>query len=354
MSAPLLFEKGPDAEKYREVIAQNFNKVVIENHLKWVEWEHDRDTGPRAVTWLREHGIAVRGHCLVWPARKDLPPGIADLYGKPDALRKAVNDHIADELGVLRGQCVEWDVMNEPFSNHEIQNILAGFDPKGPRIGAEAGAEFIAGWFNAARAAEPHAKLDINDYSILSTGGTDFAHQDYYERTIRSLLDRGAPVQGIGMQSHFGAELTPIPLLLEILDRFAKLGLPIQSTEHDIDTWDEQLAADYTRDFMTAFFSHPATIGILTWGFWEKAHWIPSAAYYRADWTLRPAGAVWRDLVFKQWWTNADGITDARGAFKTRGFLGDYEITVEVGRGKQVMPSKLGADGVRVEVVEGK
>lgn len=354
VDARQLLASGPDAEKYRAVIVQNFNKVVIENHLKWILWEHDRDTGPRAVTWLREHGIEVRGHCLVWPAKKDMPRSIVELYAKPEALRKAVTDHIADELGALRGQCVEWDVMNEPFSNHEIQNVLAGLDPKGPRIEAAAGAAFIAEWFKAARAADPLAKLDINDYSILSTGGTDFAHQDYYERTIRSLIERGAPVQGIGMQSHFGAELTPIPRLLEVLDRFAKLGLPIQSTEHDIDNWDEQIAADYTRDFMTAFFSHPATIGIITWGFWEKAHWIPSAAYYRKDWTLRPVGEVWRDLVFKQWWTNADGLTDASGIFKTRGFLGDYEIGVEIGGAKKVAPAKLGKVGTRVEIVAGR
>lgn len=29
----------------------------------------------------------------------------------------------------------------------------------------------------------------------------------------------------------------------------------------------------------------------------------------RRDWSLKPNGAVYQDLVFKKWWTNADGKT---------------------------------------------
>lgn len=37
------------------------------------------------------------------------------------------------------------------------------------------------------------------------------------------------------------------------------------------------------------------------------------------------------DLVSKTWWTNADGRTDAAGVFQTRGFFGDYDVTVSRG-----------------------
>lgn len=346
----LLLAPGPDADRYREIVARDFNKVTIENQMKWHEWERDRDTATRAVAWLRERGIPVRGHCLVWPAAKNLPKSVTALFSQPDALRRTVLDHIADEAGAFADQCVEWDVMNEPYSNFDIQNILAGRGERAPRLDAEAGAEFIAEWFKAARAADPHARLDINDYSILSTGGTDAAHQEYYERTIRRLLELGAPVGGIGMQSHFGEDLTPIPRLIEILDRFGKFGLPIQATEHDVNTWDEALQADYTRDYMTALFSHAAVGGIITWGFWEGSHWIPNAAYYRKDWSLRPAGEVWRDLVFRQWWTNAEGQSGEGGVFTTRGFLGEYEIEAEHARQKQTVKATLPAAGARVEV----
>jgi hypothetical protein len=89
------------------------------------------------------------------------------------------------------------------------------------------------------------------------------------------------------------------------------------------------LQADYTRDFLTAMFAHESVSGVLTWGFWEKRHWIPNAAFYRADWSPRPAAQVWQDLVRKKWWTSADLTTDAKGEADIRGFLGDYDVTVE-------------------------
>jgi hypothetical protein len=67
----------------------------------------------------------------------------------------------------------------------------------------------------------------------------------------------------------------------------------------------------------------------MMWGFWEGAHWRPRAALWNRDWSLRPHGQVWVDLVTKEWWTNTGGRTDARGGFATRGFCGDYEVTVE-------------------------
>ena len=53
---------------------------------------------------------------------------------------------------------------------------------------------------------------------------------------------------------------------------------------------------------------------------------------YRADWTLRPAGRAWYDLVFKDWWTpeQRSGV-DAHGEFQMRGFQGDYMVEVRVG-----------------------
>ena len=106
-----------------------------------------------------------------------------------------------------------------------------------------------------------------------------------------------------------------------------RVGYEPQVTEFDVHTFDEQLQADYTRDFMTLVFSHPSTTGIITWGFWEGKHYIPNAALHRRDWSLRPAGVAWYDLIFRQWWTPAQqGVTDARGEFQMRGFHGDYVV----------------------------
>ena len=332
VDAKRLLEKSADADRYRELILKLFNKVVIENHLKWPVWEKDRETGPAAVAWLREHGLGVRGHTLLWPGWKNLPKSLRSLEGDPPKLRAAVLDHVRDEATAFRGQLVEWDVVNEPYTNKDLQPIL--------------GEEILADAFRAAHEADPAAKLYINDYSILSSGGTDFAHQDHYEKTIRALLAAGAPVQGIGMQGHFGEDLTPPERMLAILDRFAALGLPIQITEHDVNVYDETLGADFTRDLLTVAFSHPAVVGVLTWGFWEKAHWIPNAAYYAKDWTLRPAGKAWQDLVMKEWWTDVTVKTDERGVARVRGFQGEHAVTA----GSSAKPATIGKQTTRVTI----
>jgi uncharacterized protein (TIGR03437 family) len=171
-------------------------------------------------------------------------------------------------------------------------------------------------------------KLYINDYSILSSGGGDIPHQDHYFNTIKFILDRGGPIDGIGFQGHFNMNLTPPARVLEILDRFAAFGKEMEITEHDIDISDEEIQADYLRDFLTATFSHPSIKSFLVWGFWEGAHWTPRGSLFRRNWDAKPIHRVWRDLIYNQWWTNVDGVTGADGVFRTRGFLGEYEVTV--------------------------
>ena len=102
---------------------------------------------------------------------------------------------------------------------------------------------------------------------------------------------------------------------------------------------------------MTAMFSHPSVKAFVMWGFWEGAHWIPSGAMLRRDWSLKPNGTVYKDLVFKKWWTNADGKTGAKGTFATRGFLGDYEIEVKAGGKYQDGEGQSRKEGGKVECV---
>ncbi|MCL4202602.1 MAG: endo-1,4-beta-xylanase [Pirellulaceae bacterium] len=315
VTAELLTADTDDARKYRETVAKLFNRVVFENDLKWPNWERteQRQTLMDATVWLEDAGIEIRGHCLVWPSWRYLPKEVASLADNPAALRERVNGHVTEEASALRGRLAEWDVINEPYTNHDLMDVL--------------GNEAMVEWFRLARQADPEVRLFINDYGILSARGRDAAHQDHYERTIRFLLEQQAPLEGIGLQSHFGDDLTPPPRLVQVLDRFAQFGLPLLITEHDINIADEALQAEYTRDFLTAVFSHPAVAGVLTWGFWEGRHWRPQGAYFRRDWSVRPAGQVWLDLVHDQWWTRDSGATDASGQRKIRGFLGRYEVT---------------------------
>lgn len=308
-----LLGEGADSEKYRQAILDNFNMAVLENDLKWPQWERDRETPLGALKWLHENGITrVRGHTLVWPGWRWLPNDLKDLAGDPAALRKRVLEHIRDEVTATRGLLEDWDVVNEPYTNHDLMDIL--------------GREEMAAWYKEAREFDPKPALYLNDFNILAAGGRDTAHQRHFYETLQFLLDRGAPLGGIGIQGHF-REATPPEKMLEILDRFSEFNLPIRITEFDFETDDEKLQADFTRDFLTVCFSHPRVDAFLMWGFWEGRHWRPKGAMLRKDWTPKPNYEVWRELVHTRWRTDAEGATNAGGAWSLRAFRGEYEIT---------------------------
>jgi GH35 family endo-1,4-beta-xylanase len=105
------------------------------------------------------------------------------------------------------------------------------------------------------------------------------------------LKDNGAPLGGLGFQGHFNDDTLSGPeQLWTIIDRYAELGLDMQVTEFDIGTDDEQLQADYTRDFLTAVFAHEGISAVTTWGFWENAYFDPRRAMFRSDWSIKPNG----------------------------------------------------------------
>jgi len=265
-----------------------------------------------------------------------MPRDVQQLKDDKAAFQKRILDHIREEVAATKGRILEWDVINEPFSNHDAMDVL--------------GREAMVAWFQAARETDPAARLFINDYAILARSGRDKRHQDHYFDTVKFLIDRGAPLDGIGLQSHFGGDLTPPGRLLAILDRFAAFGKTLAVTEFDINVKDEELQAAYTRDFLTALFSHPAVNGILMWGFWEGRHWRPQAALFRRDWSVKPVGETWQALVFKEWWTDVAARTDTQGRVSVRGFLGDYEVTAKVGDKSRTVRLALPKGGASVTV----
>jgi len=324
--------------KYKAEILKNFNFSVMENETKWPQWANkaNRPATLAVIDWLRENGVQVRGHNLVWPSWNNTNVKEAqDARNDKDALAKVILDHIAETTSELKGRLVDWDVINETFTNHDFMDIL--------------GRHAMVDWFKAARAGDPTAKLYINDFAILE--GDDKAHQDDYAQTIKYLIDEGAPVDGIGLQSHFGARVTGMDELFKRLDRYAAFNKELEITEFDIDSADEATQADYTRDFLTATFSYPQTKAFIMWGFWEGSHWRPRGAMLRRDWSPKPNYTAWNDMVFKKWWTNADGKTSGQGTFATRGFLGDYEIEVKANGKTKTVKATLPKGGTKVECV---
>lgn len=352
---------GDDGRRYREAVgAHGFNKFVLEGGAtRWNVWERNNGKqkaveialGRRSLEWLRDNNpqgknVTLRAIPVVWPSWHFSGESARTLYEQTlardgedaakAALAKRVNDHVREVMTLFKDIVDEWDVLNEVYTQGKIVEIL----------GREAAVE----WFKIAREIDPTAKLFINDYAILEAGGLDTAHQDAYYDLVKFLLDNGAPIDGVGIQSHFGGVATPPEKMLEILDRFAKLGKPIQVTEFDVGITDEALQDDFTRDFLITLFSHPSVMGIVMWGFWDGQHWKDNAPLYRRDWSLKPSGKVWNDLVSQTWWTDTQSKTDAQGRLAVRGFLGDYEIVVTRGGKTKTVQTTLAPGGKTIAV----
>lgn len=315
-----------DRAKYQSYLTNWFNKIVLENDLKWPSWERTNPNGARTATnalnWFQQRGLPVRGHNLIWPGIRQpyfLPSDVPALLSDPAALRARIDRHFTDILGRTRGLCTEWDVINEPLHVTELEAAL--------------GRQELVEWFRKARAGAPDATLYLNEYENLESPTRDGTER--LGALLRDLGSRGAPVDAVGLQSHFGNFLTSPQ---EVFDRITLLTSPgtgtvapaasAQITELDINVPDESFQAEYLRDFMTVCFSHPKVTGIMLWGFWAGAHWLPDAALIRQNWQVKPSGQMWTNLVSGQWWTQTNFVTDAQGLAIVRAFKGDYRILV--------------------------
>ena len=316
-------QQDSDGARYREEFRKLFNMAVFEGAMKWrAGWDYT-DSLRNCVGWLKQNNIDVRGHCLVWPSWNSTPPFVKNFQNDRENLRRIVRDHIYYEAGMLKNDVVEWDVINEVYANNEILRVL--------------GNDIMVDWFKVAHDAAPSAKLYANDYDILTTADNPSdSHRKAFLDMAAELKKKGAPIDGLGMQSHFCNPVAPQDML-DTIDNMAKLGLELKITEYDFASFDEKLKADFTRDLLTVAFSHPAIKGFLMWGFWDGQHWNSDAPLYFKDWSLKPSGKVYKDLVFGKWWTNVSGKTDAAGKFDFRGFKGSYQVIIEYqGRKKQM------------------
>ena len=185
VKADLLTRSDATAMKYRAIVARLFNEVVFENDLKWKKRGQKHDARIDAsLSWLADHDITTRGTTLIWPSWRHTPKGTETLKNNPDALRTAIEERITNTASRWRGRLVDWDVTNENYAHHQLQDVL--------------GKDSVAEWFELTRAADPHAKLYINDYGILNAGAKDTLHQQSYFEHIKQLKQAGAPLDGIG------------------------------------------------------------------------------------------------------------------------------------------------------------
>lgn len=336
-----------EAQKYRQIVKKYFDRVTFESELRPHFWKmlksddaawrrKNRIFTENTIPWLIKNNIAVRGHYIAW-APMDFNKGEKEFVGNPEGHRAWLWEHMADVLPATADFVTEWDTINHiiGWGNHTYEAEYGG---------AEIYAEILA----EARRLAPQAMHAINEGKVLPDG----YKREPYKEIIRFLNEQGQAPDIVGFMGHFGlTSLTPPAELLKVYDEFAEIAPRLQLSEFDVEAGDDdELQADYYRDVMIASFSHPNFVAIVQWGFWEKMHWKPAAALWREDWTLKPSGEAFVDLVANQWWTDETLTTDSQGQCQLRGFLGDYEIKARVDGTSQTIATTLDRSGTAVRL----
>jgi len=243
-----------------------FGSLTPENELKWETTEPDRGTydfGPadRIVSFAQQHGMAVRGHTLVWHLQN--PGWLADL--SPAELRAALADHIRTLMQHYAGRIAEWDVVNEAVGDDGRLRPSLWLDKLGPG--------YIALAFRLAHQADPQAKLFYNDYGAEGEG----TKADAVFELVSALKREGVPIDGIGLQGH--VDTHPPPGYAANIARFARLGLRLELTELDVRTRTDDAAA---RSAQAAQYARlvdgcRACARFTVWGVDDDDSWVPGA-----------------------------------------------------------------------------
>lgn len=347
---------NPEHSHYLQIFEENFNSAVLENGMKWGVMTNDdgspdlsnRQKMQQGVEWLEQNDIPLRGHNGIWPSWRNTPDYLHDLRLQPDKLRRECETRIETIVGMFKNELTDWDLVNEPAEHRDIINIL--------------GEDVMIDWYRRAHEIDPTTPMYVNQWAVLN----GVYHKSFMNWVEYLAASKEAALGGIGLQGHATVEQFTEPEQLasvwDILNDYREFGLPIKITEFDVEgSKGEDLQAQALENALTLFFSHPSVAGFTLWGFWDGRHWRNNpkwsftgenekAGLWREDWTEKKAAKTWKRLVFEEWWTAESGITGSNAVFQTRGFLGDYEISVQHGDRHKTMPLTLTGSGAEITV----
>ncbi|WP_377271430.1 endo-1,4-beta-xylanase [Peterkaempfera sp. SMS 1(5)a] len=277
---------------YKSIAATQFNTVTPENEMKWDTIESSKGSfnysgGDAIVSFAQANSDKVRGHNLVWHSQ--LPGWVTSL--PTNQVQAAMENHITNEVTHYKGKIYAWDVVNEPFDDSGNYRTDVFYNAMG------GGVAYIADALKTARAADPAAKLYVNDYNIEGTG----SKSDAMYNLVKSLKAQGAPIDGVGFESHFIVGQVPSSLKAN-MQRFADLGVDVAITELDVRMPTpattanlNQQATDYANVVNTCL-AITRCVGVTAWDLDDGHSWVPStfsgqgaATLYDASYNPKPA-----------------------------------------------------------------
>ncbi|MCX2492720.1 endo-1,4-beta-xylanase [Pedobacter sp. PF22-3] len=216
----------------RNLILNQFNSITAENAMKMgpihpMENTYNWKMADSIAAFARTNGLKLRGHCLVW--HKQTPNWLfkgenGNMVSK-EILLKRLQEHINTVVNRYKKDIYAWDVVNEVIADD------SAYFRKTP-LYQIAGEDFVEMAFRYAHQADPKAQLFYNDYNTEQP-----LKREKIYRMLKSLLAKGVPIHGIGLQGHWSISNPSRSELEKSIALFSSLGLKIQVTELDVSVY---------------------------------------------------------------------------------------------------------------------
>lgn len=239
---------GEDAKAQRIVI-EHFNTITAENVLKPgplnpEPGEFNFGSADAFVEFGEENDMFIVGHTLVW--HNQTPDWFFhDVDGNPNTPEvqiERMREHIELVAGRYVGRIHAWDVVNEVIADDGSYRPTTWIEAVGD------GDEMVKQAFRFAEEFAPDTELYYNDFNAWRP-----AKRDGIMRMVRMLQDEGIPIDGVGIQGHWGLNYPKNEYIEAAIDSFSTLGVIVMVTELDIDV------LPFTREgqVIGQAFSHP-------------------------------------------------------------------------------------------------
>ncbi len=267
---------------YREALQSYCQQITSEGGQFWgtlrpARDQFDFEIADTALAFAERNQMTMRGHTLIWYGT--MPKWTDDIEGAADAEHE-MTLHIERVMSRYRGKIKTWHVVNEP-----IDDPKTGVPGLRPNIWLKnLGETYIDKAFRIAHSVDPSAELLLNEYDIECADGTSPNKRDALRKLVHALLDRGAPLHGVGLQGHIkGKYEIDRDGVFAFASEMQSLGLSVHITELDVIDNDlpgpvavrDAIVAARAHDFIEPIFAalRPSFIG--TWGITDRYTWVP-------------------------------------------------------------------------------